>query len=346
MKTFKRKLIPEIEQQDLMFHLLSNLSDKGIWIDFQRIKPKRKDDIRLLLFSQCESILTMTKERITELFPEKTILCLPCAEGVLDDNRISILKGKYQEHITARFLCLEKQEEKKKKREKSQKNKEEDQNGKAIIRPHVRVLLKDVSPEVEEYLNLTLKYSSEIYERYFDMIKDAYVKSCQTNIKDVARTWLRPFGTLNRDLHRFKELNPKYYNVDSTALQNAIRKADDEWAAFFRNCYKENKKPRKRLAEVYDLAPEEIFKVLPFPGKKPFDEFMVTSSTLSFDGEKIKIPKISKPICASVIFSSYKGEGKITSATFKKDINNNWLASFLYKIEKAPSSSDKPTENP
>ena len=340
MRTYKRVLITEQDQKDFMTNIISDLCDKGVWIDFGRIKVKSKSYIPSILFSHCEYIMDMSKERIHELFPDPSLLILPCDEAYLNPERTLELKKKYQEHFQKRLQSFVKLDK---------KRKEAAEEYETYTRPSVILKIKNITPDVVYYLNLTLRYSAEIYERYFDMIKDTYIKSCQTKLDDdVARTWLRPFGTLNKDLRIFKELNPKYYNVDSTALQNAIRRADDEWAVFFRNCYKENRKLRRKHAsdEVCDLAPEAFFKSLPFPGKKPFEEFMVTSPTLSFDGERIKIPKIHKALEVDVLSSSYKGEGRITSATFRRDINNEWRVSFLYKekIVKSSSSDDSTNE--
>lgn len=344
MKTFKRKLIPEIEQRDLMHSFLSMLCDKRLWIDFQSAMSRRNLNCGSPIFSQCESIFAMSEMRVRELFKEGNVLHLPCGEDLLDEQSVQELKSKYQEHFATRLQAFDKQAKKK------EKKKEEEENYTTDIR-RVHLRLKNVPPEINYYLNLTLKYSSEIYERYFDMIKDAYVKSCQTDLKDAARTWLRPFGVLNRDLHKYKELNPKYYNVDSTALQNAIRRADKEWSSFFKRCHLEDRKPRRKKMSpndpefVNELEPEKYYKVLPIPCKSPFEDFMISSSTLNFDGGKIRIPKAQGFIEVDNLTPTCAVDGKLISATFKKDINNQWIAVFQYKAKYLKSSSSDDSTN-
>ena len=321
--THKRQRLSETEQRELFSQTVFDYCDKGIWISL-----KRKMKFDHTLFSECESIKEMKRERIGDLYSSPETFTLPDFwYESLSPEQAQAIKIRYQEHFEIRIKALTKR-----------KKEKEDKLDEKVVdpppyerRPETFIRLIGINEKIDKYLSLNLECSQRIYERYFDMIKEAYLDSCK---KGEERVWLRPCGILNKDLCQYKKFHPELAKAESTVLQNAIREADNEWAYFFRRCKMENKKkrgsPAQRAEAVLRDEGSEYFKVLDYPVKKPKYHFMMTSSALTFDGDKIKIPKIDNPVGTEVISSSYKGIGRLTSATFQKG-NNEWTVKLLYR---------------
>lgn len=325
MGTHKHKRISVSEQQELFYQTVFNYCNQGFWVAL-----KKKIIFEHSSLSEFEAIHAMSEERIADLYASSETFALPDFWSLsLPPEQLQIIKEKYQEHFERRIQTLTKQKERKKNRDIE--NEEMPDPPPYERRPETFIRLIGINEEIDKYLSWNLECSQRIYERYFDMIKEAYIDSCKEGEE---RVWLRPQGTLNKDLCQYKKFHPELAKAESTVLQNAIREADNEWAYFFRRCKRENKKkrgsPAQRAEAVLRDEGSEYFKVLDYPVKKPKYHFMMTSSALTFDGDKIKIPKIDNPVGTEVISSSYKGIGRLTSATFQKG-NNEWTAKLLYR---------------
>ena len=147
-----------------------------------------------------------------------------------------------------------------------------------------------------EYFEKTLQYSQHVYEVFHDKVKSTYLNH---------RVWLRA-RDLNPMLHSYKQENKWLYEADSTALQGSIRRIDSEWNSFFKRCNRQKKLPQGERHK------------LDFPVCLQKSEFTITSPTVQYDGEKLILPKIKKPIETEEIGNSQKGGERISSVRIAK----------------------------
>ena len=291
-KAYTRKLGLD-DQRAVLSKIKDIFIHDGIWTDhFSEIEKA---------ISRSESILCMTQKRVYELYQEDKLVVVPFQ--IEDANAMS-------EYLKFFKKKTQKNEKKEPKTPQHLKEKEE---------PDTLFLRLNTSKVEDSYFTHVLFCVNHVYERYFAKVKATYLDTKHSeDPKD--RIWLRAYD-LNLMLRHYKEDNLWLYDVDSTALQNTIRCIDYQWRTYF-----------KRIKYQYTRPEEEReFPELPECGKA-LTEFMITSSSVSFDEEKgeLKLPKLSLPVKAEIVSGFQTSRGKVSCVIISKQ-NDYWMAKLIIK---------------